>query len=148
MNDDGGRRESGSGRGESGAGSGDEAGAAGEDAEEEDLEVGNNNGNDASAAAMVYDDEDEDESLRVLIPKPGLFLNEQLQPQDPPDGVEQPLRQQQPQPEPAMRDAPANCTICLCNYRVGDEVVWSSNSGKCLRKVCSSVFSLLTPALE
>jgi hypothetical protein len=60
----------------------------------------------------VYDDIDEDHTY-IEIPVPGLHL---LNP-----------------PRP-LRQAPNICSICLCNYEVGSDVVWSSN------QACDHVF--------
>lgn len=61
-------------------------------------------------------DLDED-SLRILIPVPGLHVAV------PPENL-------------PTRLVPANCAICLSDYRVGAQVVWSSNSA------CEHVFHL------
>ena len=55
----------------------------------------------------------EDEAVQIRIPVPGLHLTGE---------------------PPATRIVPGMCTICLCAYEVGSDVVWSSNSA------CEHVF--------
>jgi len=82
---------------------------------------------------QVYDfDDEEDESLMVEIPKPGLLTWNNGDDDEEEAAATTTLRQRQQQAE--TRLAPGHCTICLTNYKVGSEVVWSSNSA------CDHVF--------
>jgi hypothetical protein len=59
----------------------------------------------------------EEESTVVLIPRPGMFITSNAM-----------------QDSSKLREVENMCPICLCNYEVGADVVWSSNSA------CEHVF--------
>jgi len=91
------------------------------DKTENDVELGEKDDDGMPALNQLNDTLDmedpygEEGSMLVLIPIPGLHLNA-------------------PQPAEPQRLVSGMCTICLCSYEVGSDVVWSSNSA------CEHVF--------
>ena len=77
------------------------------DVETGDVEAPNTNGNENLKREMNLPSTelDDDDDLLVEIPEPGLFMNH----------------------ERKLRMVPNVCTICLCNYEIGSDIVWSSN---------------------
>lgn len=83
------------------------------DEEQKDVETGDveapntKNGNENLKTEMNLPsrESDDDDDLLVEIPEPGLFMNH----------------------ERKLRMVPNVCTICLCNYEIGSDIVWSSN---------------------
>lgn len=76
------------------------------------------------------DEDDDDEGLAIRIPAPGLLFSNEANadyPLPPPStDPDRPLSQALP--HRSMRLVPGTCSICLSNYQVGAEVVWSSNA--------------------
>jgi hypothetical protein len=95
-------------------------GANDKQAREENFGNANNEGprdDDKSAASMEGPPSErrdhkatEEESSVVLIPRPGMFVISNAM-----------------QDSSKLREVENICPICLCNYEVGSDVVWSSN---------------------
>ncbi|KAL3897332.1 MAG: hypothetical protein SGARI_006948 [Bacillariaceae sp.] len=69
---------------------------------------------------MGVDDEDEEDKF-VLVPQPGLPKGAFLD-------VSEPTQNETTKNDTDdMRQAPIECSICLCEYTVGSDIVWSSN---------------------